>query len=123
MKVMCPTALVASLHPGTPIEEYEWGYDRGKEFYRGVQRGTLRPPGQEPFVDETRVEYAFDGEKLFVRRTSASGSDSGAIRPLEPSTFNVRCTPRAFMGAIAHQNGRSLLGETFAQAKSVTVQN
>jgi hypothetical protein len=109
--------------------EFDWGYDRGKEFIAGTL--FQKDPGDSNGALSGReVAFTFDGEIMRVYRAQPSSKQGrpitvrrGRVAPLDPETFRSLTTPMTLLGRDARYVGRQTLGEALAQTESVSVRS
>ena len=110
-----------------PFYEYDWGYEGGKEFMRGIENATeTMEIDDNKIYCTTNTETAFDGEKTYFWRhdldhIEAGLPSRGAVAPLDGSVFKLVITPNVLLGFCAHEKGRLSCGEAIAQADSYSV--
>jgi hypothetical protein len=97
--------------------EYDWGYDRGKEFIDGYWNN----PGEFGRVD---CAYAFDGDKEYHYMYQTQGQKprkTGLVTGFDPANFHFFVTPKTLMGYSVSQTRQESLGQSLSRATNLTV--
>ncbi len=116
VEVKMTAEILKSDHP-LPFKinyEYEWGYEKGKEYYRGILNAIGADSGN--WITQ-KTEVAYDGEKKYILRDTV-GDDyvGGAVRSLKPNDFKRIVTPNTLLGFQAQMHGLHTLGEALLSA-------
>jgi hypothetical protein len=102
---------------GKISREFDWGYDRGREFHDGCWNGN----DQSGRIDQT---YSFDGDKEYHYMSQNLGSKqlkTGLVTSFDPANFNLFVTPKTLMGYSVSPTRQESLGQSLSRAAQLTV--
>ncbi|MBL7152124.1 MAG: PD40 domain-containing protein [Phycisphaerae bacterium] len=103
--------------------EYDWGYERGKEFYSGIDNTRDSRTNLYRKVEVTR---AFDGAREWQFRNDPKSSrpNGGISEPIPNFSFSGGImTFNTLLGYDAKEHRRLSLGEAIDQAESISVRD
>jgi hypothetical protein len=104
---------------GIIIKDFEWGYEKGKEFIDGVKY-----QAKTRDTSRSEIKYSFDGQSQFhFRHTSGADDSRGRIGSYDPQVWNGNMTPAILLGYGLNWWGKQSLADFLSTADELKVSN